>query len=196
MTNAHGSARPSKASSKSSMRFNVPCRSYLPAAAVERRSQRPEACRPSPHPQVPRGLLARADLRPEYLTALWRAAIKLGLLRVSAGAVEVFTQGVGIGPAARKDDWLWALAEDPARSGPSLGGLKEEFRGGRAGSLAAFPRAAAKSRREEVPAAYCRTARRQWRVHSAAHGPLRSARSSSAAIYPRIGPSRSPVTQT
>jgi hypothetical protein len=74
--------------------------------------------------------LARSDLRPEYLSVLWRAAIKRGRLRVSAGVVEVLAQGSWQRKGYTEDDWLWALADDPASLGAIARIAEKEFGAG------------------------------------------------------------------
>jgi hypothetical protein len=73
-------------------------------------------------------LLARNDLRPEYLAALWRAAVEAGRLRDNAGGVEVFTQANWRRTAVNDEDWLWKLAEDPSALEAMARWAEEQFR--------------------------------------------------------------------
>jgi hypothetical protein len=92
----------------------------------------------SPKPKSLESLLAREDLRSEYLTALWRAAVKLGKLREIAGVVEVIIQETWHRAGDEMDDWLWKLAADSASLEAVARRAEKEFRARRFDVLRLF----------------------------------------------------------
>jgi hypothetical protein len=117
-------------------RYDVDRRFQPPPSTEGRKALRRLADRPTR--KSLESLLARNDLRPDYLSALWLAAIELGLLRMSAGAVEVLIQRSWHRTGYAEDDWLLALAEEPASLRAIARKATEEFSVPKSGHLRPF----------------------------------------------------------